>query len=114
MATVVSIGDLPGRDEVRRFEGRDLGSRVSCFLVMKIPPGGGPVLHRHPYEETFIVEEGEVTFTADGETIEARGGQVVVVPADAPHKFVNSGEGPLKMVTIHSSDHMEQEDLEED
>jgi quercetin dioxygenase-like cupin family protein len=113
MATPIQIDQLAGRHEVRRFEGRDIGATVSCFLVQAIPPGGGPVLHRHPYEEIFIVQKGEVTFTAAGETTEARAGQIVVVPADTPHKFVNAGDGPLAMVTIHPSDHMVQEDLPE-
>ncbi len=39
------------------------------------------MLHRHPYEEVFVVQEGTATFTAGDETIEAKGGQVVVVPA---------------------------------
>jgi quercetin dioxygenase-like cupin family protein len=114
MPETIQIDELAGRDEVRRFEGRDIGASVSCFLVAAIPPGGGPVLHRHPYEETFIVQKGEVTFTAGGQTVEARAGQIVVVPANTPHKFVNAGDGPLAMVTIHPSDHMTQDDLPED
>jgi hypothetical protein len=35
-------------------------------------------LHRHPYKEVFIVQEGSVTFTAGDDIIEASGGQVVV------------------------------------
>jgi quercetin dioxygenase-like cupin family protein len=73
----------------------------------------GPGLHRHPYEETFIVEEGRATFTVDGETIEAHAGQIVVVPAGAAHGFVSSGDDVLRQVSIHPSDHMVQEWLEE-
>ena len=25
-------------------------------------PGGGPRLHRHPYDETWVIEEGKVRF----------------------------------------------------
>jgi quercetin dioxygenase-like cupin family protein len=114
MATIIQIDELAGRDIVRRFEGGDHGATASSFLIMEMPPGGGPVLHRHPYEEIFIVQEGEVTFTAAGETIEARAGQIVIVPPDTPHKFVAAGDGPLNMVTIHPAAHMVQEDLPED
>jgi mannose-6-phosphate isomerase-like protein (cupin superfamily) len=109
MADVVEIGDLPGREEVRLFEGRDHGSTVTSFIVTDYGQGGGPGLHRHPYDETFIVQAGAATFTAGDETIEARAGQVVVVPANTPHKF-ESGGG-LTMVTIHSNDHLIQEEL---
>lgn len=53
------------------------------------------------YEEVFFIQEGTATFTAGDETIEAKGGQVVVVPAGGPHKFVNSGAGPLRQIDIH-------------
>jgi uncharacterized RmlC-like cupin family protein len=31
------------------------------------------------------------TASVEGDTVEATGGQVVIVPAGVPHKFVNSG-----------------------
>ncbi len=110
MANVAEIGELPGRDEVRLFEGRDHGSTVTSFIVTDYGEGGGPGLHTHPYDETFVVQAGEVTFTAGDETIEARGGQVVIVPANTPHKFVSGGG--LTMVTIHSNDHLIQDNLD--
>jgi quercetin dioxygenase-like cupin family protein len=82
------------------------------FFVSRFPPGTGPVLHRHPYEETFIVEEGTATFVVDGKTVLARTGQVVVVPAGAAHSFVNSGHGTLRQVSVHPSDRMIQEWVE--
>jgi mannose-6-phosphate isomerase-like protein (cupin superfamily) len=36
-------------------------------------------------------------------TLEARARQIIIVPADTPHKFVNSGEGKLRQVDIHLS-----------
>jgi mannose-6-phosphate isomerase-like protein (cupin superfamily) len=72
--------------------------------VIDAPPGSGPKLHKHPYEEVFVVQEGEVTFTAGQESIEVTAGQVVVVAAGSPHKFVNSGAGRLRQVDIHSSE----------
>jgi quercetin dioxygenase-like cupin family protein len=113
MATILSVDDLQGGENATLFEGRDHGSSVSGFLV-HASPGGGPGLHHHPYEETFFVLEGSVTFTAGDETIEAGTGQIVVVPADTAHGFVNSGDDVLRMVTIHPSDHVIQEFLEEE
>jgi mannose-6-phosphate isomerase-like protein (cupin superfamily) len=73
------------------------------LMVIDAPPGSGPKLHKHPYEEIFVVQEGSVTFTAGDDVIEAGGGQVVVVPAGVPHRFVNSGAGQLRQVDIHAS-----------
>jgi quercetin dioxygenase-like cupin family protein len=111
MPTILSLADLPG-ERAARFEGREHGASVS-FFVGRFPPGSGPVLHRHPYDETFIVEEGSATFTVDGETIEAKAGEIVVVPAGAAHRFVSSGDGVLRQVSIHPSDRMVQEDLDD-
>ena len=111
MPRPVSVADLKSSETASQFEGRDHGATVSCFITGH-PPGTGPGLHRHPYEETFVIQEGSATFTVDGEEIEARAGQIVVVPADAAHRFVNSGEGILRQVSIHPSDHVVQEWLE--
>ena len=101
---------LPAGRVAFRFEGADHGAAVS-FYVSRPGPGQGPVLHRHPYEETFILEEGRAEFTVDGDTVEVEAGHALVVPAGAAHRFVNSGDVPLRMVSIHPAERMVQEDL---
>ena len=111
MTRIFDIADPARGEEVGEFQGHILGASVSV-IVVDAPPGGGPRLHRHPYEEVFVVQEGSATFTAGDEVIEATGGQVVVVPAGVEHKFVNSGTGRLRQVDIHASDHFVTEWLE--
>ena len=94
-----------------RFEGADHGSSIS-FFVSNPEPGMGPVLHRHPYDETHVLEVGRATFTVEGEEIELEAGHAIVVPAGAAHTLVNSGDGPMRLVSIHPRPRMEQEDLE--
>jgi len=108
---VVETTSLAVGKYTARFEGADHGSPVSLF-VGEVAPGGGPVLHRHPYEETFVLEAGTVAFTVDGEELEARGGQIVVVPAGAAHRFRVTGDAPLRFVSVHPAPRMVQEDLE--
>jgi quercetin dioxygenase-like cupin family protein len=86
----------------REFTGDELGAGVSIILV-DTPPGRGPSLHRHQYEEVFVLREGEVTFTVGDEERVARAGDIVVVPPDTPHAFVNTGDSRLGMVAIHVS-----------
>lgn len=66
-------------------------------------PGGGRRLHRRPYDETWIVQEGNVTFQAGDERLHAGPGDIVIVPPDIPHKFTNDGPGQSVMVCIHAS-----------
>jgi mannose-6-phosphate isomerase-like protein (cupin superfamily) len=103
--------DLPGSERARKFEGRRHGAGVS-FFISTHAPGEGPALHRHPYEETFILLAGNATFTVGDETLTPDPGHVLIVPPGTPHKFVNSGDGRLQQVSIHSAPEMVQEYLE--
>ena len=84
MTRVLDIVDPARGKEAGEFQGRLLGASVSV-IVVDAPPGGGPKLHRHPYEEVFVVQEGTATFTSGDKKIEVQGGQVVVVPAGVAH-----------------------------
>ena len=66
-------------------------------------PGSGPELHRHPYEEVFLILEGEATFTLGDETRVARAGDFLIAPPGVPHAFKNTGSGPLRSVDVHAS-----------
>jgi len=109
MPTPIEVSDLPG-NLIGRFEGREHGATVS-FFIGTFKAGTGPRLHIHPYDETFIVEAGTATFTVAGEMLELTAGQIAVVPAGTPHKFV-AGEG-FRLVAILPSDHMQQDSVDE-
>src|SRR5882757_3930970 len=76
--------------------GADTAGRF-CLIDMHVPPGGGPPPHRHDFEETFTVLEGELEATFRGEKTTVRAGETVHVPANAPHQFHNSSEGDVRM-----------------
>ena len=69
--------------------GDDTGGRF-CVIDMHIPPGGGPPPHRHDFEETFIVLEGEMETTFRGKKSILRAGETLNIPANAPHRFHNT------------------------
>jgi mannose-6-phosphate isomerase-like protein (cupin superfamily) len=85
-------------------EGRSIGSGVSIIFNSLNSVGEGPKLHRHPYTETFILRNGIVSFVVGAEEIEAKAGQVVVVPAGVAHKFT-SKSGHVEMIDIHANSH---------
>lgn len=78
-------------------------SETMSIIMVDDEPGTGPDLHRHPYEEVFVIVDGECTFTLGDETVVAHGGDVVVAPAGTPHGFKISGEGRCRSVHIHAS-----------
>ena len=53
-----------------------------------------------------------VSFILDDQELEVTAGQIVVVPAGRPHRFVNSGDGALRQIDIHASSHFITEWLE--
>lgn len=93
-----------------RFEGADYGPEISFFLVA-VGPGEGSSLHLHPYCETWIVRSGLAAFEIGGETTRAGAGDIVVAPAEIPHKFTNVGTGRLELVCIHPAGRIAQTDL---
>jgi mannose-6-phosphate isomerase-like protein (cupin superfamily) len=96
------ITDLEPGNYSRSLQGAEHGAPI-CLILVEAPPGKGPALHRHPYEEVFVIHEGEGTFMAGDEESHVAAGAVVVVPARTPHRFVNTGDTPLRMTTIHAS-----------
>jgi uncharacterized cupin superfamily protein len=67
---------------------------------MYVPPGGGPPPHRHDFEETFTVLEGEIEVMFRGEKRVAKAGQTVHIPANAPHQFHNGSKAPARLLCI--------------
>ncbi len=73
-----------------------------CLIDMHIPPGGGPPPHRHDFEETFIILEGELQATFRGAKVVVRAGETVSIPANAPHQFRNASSDAVRMLCICS------------
>jgi quercetin dioxygenase-like cupin family protein len=81
--------------------GEDTAGRY-CLIDMHVPPGGGPPPHRHDFEESFSVLEGEIEATFRGEHSTVRAGQVINIPANAPHQFRNASEQPARLLCLCS------------
>ena len=73
-----------------------------CLIDMHIPPGGGPSPHRHDFEESFIILEGEIEATFRDAKSVVRAGETVNIPANAPHQFRNASERPVRLLCICS------------
>jgi quercetin dioxygenase-like cupin family protein len=81
--------------------GDDTAGRF-CVIDMYIPPGGGPPPHRHDFEETFILLEGEIEATFRGKKSVVQTGDTVNIPANAPHQFHNASSKPTRLLCICS------------
>jgi quercetin dioxygenase-like cupin family protein len=104
---VITNGTLPDGN----MRGEDHGASISLILD-ESGPGSGPRLHRHPYDETWVVIEGTLTFQSGHERIAAGPGDIVIVPPDTPHRFTNDGPGRSRLVCIHAHPTFDTEWLE--
>jgi quercetin dioxygenase-like cupin family protein len=81
--------------------GKDTAGRF-CLIDMHIPPNGGPPPHRHDFEESFILLEGEIEATFRGTKSIAKAGETIHIPANAPHQFHNVSSQPVRLLCICS------------
>jgi mannose-6-phosphate isomerase-like protein (cupin superfamily) len=98
--------------ESNEYEGAVHGPSTVSLIFSENPPGRGPRLHRHPYDETWIVQEGRVQLWIGEESREASVGDIAVAPPNTPHKFTNIGQDVARLVCIHASPNFSTEWLE--
>src|SRR5450432_2394193 len=77
--------------------GKDTAGRF-CLIDMYVPPSGGPPPHRHDFEETFSILEGEIEVTFRGAKSVLRTGETANIPANAPHQFQNKTDRPARLL----------------
>jgi quercetin dioxygenase-like cupin family protein len=98
---VVNQSQLPFVGMSHEFVGMDHeGVAISFFIVIG-EPGRAVRLHKHDYDEIVYVIEGQSKWTVGGQERMAHTGDVLIVRAGEPHKFVNSGSGVLRQLDMH-------------
>jgi quercetin dioxygenase-like cupin family protein len=81
--------------------GDESGGRYS-LIDMHISADAGPPPHRHDFEETFTLLEGELEFTVRGQAHVVHAGSTITVPSNAPHFFRNRSGKVARMLCICS------------
>lgn len=97
--------------ETGNLKGAEHGATISLILDHSAP-GHGPRLHRHPYDETWVVLEGNLTFQLGEERFRAGRGDIVIAPPGVPHKFTNDDPERSNLICIHANATMVTEWLE--
>jgi mannose-6-phosphate isomerase-like protein (cupin superfamily) len=82
--------------------GEDYGASIS-LIIDESEPGQGPRLHRHAYDETWVIQEGTISFQVGDKCLRAGPGDIAIVPPGVPRKFTNESPGRAKIVCIHAS-----------
>ena len=81
---ILPQSELPKSNLSHELEGYLHGGVGLSLILVDAEPGKGPSLHRHQYDELFIVQEGVATFVAGEVEREVKAGEIVIVPAGLP------------------------------
>ncbi len=80
-------------------------SRVVRLQNVVIPPGAGNQFHRHPGDQWWAVQEGEVTFTVKGQQPKVmKAGDFVYVPRGTIHRNQNLSKLPARSIELNITD----------
>jgi quercetin dioxygenase-like cupin family protein len=80
-------------------------SRVVRLQSVVIPPGAGNQFHRHPGDQWWAVQEGEVTYTVKGQEPRLmKAGEFVYVPRGTIHRNQNLSKLPARAIELNITD----------
>ncbi|MCW5875845.1 MAG: cupin domain-containing protein [Anaerolineales bacterium] len=74
----------------------DLGAYLHTMFMVKYIPGGGAGSHDHPFEETYMIMDGEVEAWFDNNTFTLRPGDVAWAGVGCVHGFKNKTEATVQ------------------
>jgi quercetin dioxygenase-like cupin family protein len=79
--------------------------RSPAVIELTVPPGGSPPRHVHEsLDDSFLLLDGEVVVRCGTQTIVARPGVYVVLPAGVEHTFRVTSGVPARMLLVHADD----------
>jgi mannose-6-phosphate isomerase-like protein (cupin superfamily) len=79
--------------------------RSPAVIELTVPPGSSPPLHVHDtLDDSFLMIEGEVAVRCGTDTVLARPGSYVALPAGVEHTFRVTSSGPARMLLVHADD----------
>jgi quercetin dioxygenase-like cupin family protein len=99
---VTQVGRFDGIGAERPYEGiarRVMTTAKATVQEYRFEPGAAFPLHRHPQEQTTLVLEGDVSFTAGGETHELSAGAWSVVRGEVEHG-ITAGPAGARFLAI--------------
>jgi quercetin dioxygenase-like cupin family protein len=66
--------------------------------IVELGGGGRPSLHRHDFDETFYVLEGELTFQLGDERFTRSAGELAFAPRGAVTTYANRSGAPARVL----------------
>jgi quercetin dioxygenase-like cupin family protein len=70
------------------------------LAIVELGGGGRPPLHRHDFDETFYLLEGELTFQLDDQVFTRRAGELAFAPRGVAHTYANLSGAPARALLV--------------
>lgn len=81
---------------VKMMVDRDLGAQLSTMFMVQYEPEGKAGAHDHPFEETYLILDGSVEATFDGQRYQMTSGDVAFAGVGCVHSFSNPANQPVR------------------
>jgi quercetin dioxygenase-like cupin family protein len=81
---------------VKMMVDRDLGAQLSTMFMVQYEPDGKAGAHDHPFEETYLILDGSVDATFDGQRYHMTSGDVAFAGVGCVHSFSNPANQPVR------------------
>ncbi len=75
---------------------------TAAVYVHSHDPGERADLHTHDEDHVLVMRAGTMRWTVDGQTVDARVGDVIVAPAGVDHGFEVIGDDRVKLLCIET------------
>ncbi len=88
-----------GSEMIFHLTGEQTGGRLTLATIVATPHDDGPPLHYHDNEdETFLVQEGRMSFVIDGKWRVAGAGTIVFAPKGSVRTLKNIGNPTARIL----------------
>ena len=98
---LIHQSQLPFVGMSHEFIGAEHSDTGASFFLVIGEPGRGPRLHKHNYDEIVYVISGCARWIVGNEQRDAVAGDVLVVKAGEPHKFLSADDDPVRQIDVH-------------
>lgn len=104
---ILRSGEVPVRERGGGVRTRELVTAESDTVftsgTTEFDPGAAVGFHTHNCAESVLVLQGEARFDFGGESTQMAVGDATFVPEGVPHRFVNTGSGPMRLHFVYGS-----------
>jgi quercetin dioxygenase-like cupin family protein len=81
---------------VKMMVDRDLGAQLLTMFMVRYEPDGKAGAHDHPFEETYLILDGSMDATFDGQLYHMTAGDVAFAGVGCVHSFSNPAKQPVR------------------